>query len=63
VWWGTGWTYAQVGCAYVGQGIVVGAGLPREAGRAVYGTGWAGVRGASPLPQSEGGLAGERGGL
>ncbi len=38
------------------QGVVVGAALPREAGDAVHGTGCAGVRGASPLPQSEGGL-------
>ncbi|NIF25877.1 hypothetical protein F3J44_05710 [Pantoea sp. Tr-811] len=29
----------------------VGAGLPREAGAAVHGTGCAGVRGASPLLQ------------
>jgi len=42
------------------QGVVVGAGLPREAGDAVHGTGCAGARGASPLPQSEGGLAEER---
>ncbi|ATP48366.1 sigma-54-dependent Fis family transcriptional regulator [Pseudomonas putida] len=31
----------------------VGAGLPREAGNAVDGTGFAGVRGASPLPHEE----------
>ncbi|NIF24831.1 hypothetical protein F3J44_00405 [Pantoea sp. Tr-811] len=31
--------------------ISVGAGLPREAGDAVRGTGFAGVRGASPLLQ------------
>ncbi|PMY80672.1 hypothetical protein C1X72_13700 [Pseudomonas sp. FW306-2-2C-D06B] len=29
----------------------MGAGLSREAGNAVHGTGFAGVRGASPLPQ------------
>ena len=31
--------------------IHVGAGLPRETGNAEDGTGFAGVRGASPLPQ------------
>ena len=31
--------------------IHVGAGLPRETGNAEHGTGFAGVRGASPLPQ------------
>ncbi|NIF25259.1 hypothetical protein F3J44_02565 [Pantoea sp. Tr-811] len=30
---------------------LVGAGLPRETGTAVHGTGFAGVRGASPLLQ------------
>ena len=29
----------------------VGAGLSREGGPAVHGTGFAGVRGASPFPQ------------
>ena len=29
----------------------VGAGLPRETGSAEHGTGFAGVRGTSPLPQ------------
>ncbi|GAB1617769.1 hypothetical protein PSN_3511 [Pseudomonas sp. NGC7] len=29
----------------------MGAGLPREWGYAVHGTGFAGVRGASPLPR------------
>jgi len=33
------------------QGVVVGAGLPREAGDVVDGTGYARVRGTSPLPQ------------
>ena len=31
--------------------IHVGAGLPRETGSAEHGTGFAGVRGTSPLPQ------------
>ena len=31
--------------------IHVGAGLPREIGSAEHGTGFAGVRGTSPLPQ------------
>ena len=33
------------------SGVIVGAGLSREGGRAVHGTGFSGVRGASPLPQ------------
>lgn len=32
-------------------GAAVGAGLSREAANAVTGTGFAGVRGTSPLPQ------------
>ncbi|EJN35613.1 hypothetical protein PMI38_04333, partial [Pseudomonas sp. GM84] len=31
--------------------IHVGAGLPRETSSAEHGTGFAGVRGTSPLPQ------------
>ncbi|NIF25219.1 hypothetical protein F3J44_02360 [Pantoea sp. Tr-811] len=34
-----------------GRRSCVGAGLPREAGTAMHGTGFAGVRGASPLLQ------------
>ncbi len=33
------------------NGVIVGAGWSREGGHGVYGTGFAGVRGASPLPQ------------
>ena len=36
----------------VGLSVIhVGAGLPRETGSAEHGTGFAGVRGTSPLPQ------------
>lgn len=52
LWWPQ--PHAQpVGCAIAQRtGAIVGAGLSREAGDAVYGTGFAGVRGTSPLPQS-----------